>query len=113
MQIDVLGTLYTITFRDADDDDVLKGADGYTDHTSKEIVIVNEKPKETSVKDFPQVQRATIRHELLHAFLYESGLASSAEYGRIEGDMHPEMIIDWFALQFPKILRAYKDAEAI
>ena len=113
MQVNVLGTPYNIVFKKENEDAILKGADGYTDKTTKEIVILDEaRDGEDSVSDFARYKRATLRHELIHAFLNESGLGASAEYGRLVNE-HPEMMIDWFALQFPKILKAYEEAECL
>ena len=46
-----------------------------------------------------------MRHEILHAFLYESGLRenSCTSFAWAEN----EEMIDWFAIQFPKILKIY------
>lgn len=44
----------------------------------------------------------TIRHELMHAFRYESGL-----YTQCDSSMDEENI-DWEAMQFPKIYKCFK-----
>ena len=53
------------------------------------------------------VQRnITLRHEILHAFLHESGLwGCSLE--STSWAMNEEMV-DWVAIQFPKILKVYR-----
>lgn len=56
-------------------------------------------------------RQATLRHEIIHAFLAESGLWGSSEPAKAWA-MNEEMI-DWIALQFPKILKAFKEAKAI
>ena len=40
MEIDVLGTKYDITFKERNEDEFLADSDGYTDKTTKKIVIV-------------------------------------------------------------------------
>ena len=46
--------------------------------------------------------------QIVHAFLYESGLRQNA-YGSKCWAKNEEMI-DWMAIQIPKIQRAYKEA---
>ena len=45
-----------------------------------------------------------LRHELTHGFFIESGLRS--EY-------NDERIVEWIALQFPKMLKAFQETKAI
>jgi uncharacterized membrane protein len=58
-------------------------------------------------EEIKSVQRkVTLRHEIIHAFLAESGLwGSSASIGAWA--MNEEMI-DWFALQLPKMLKVFE-----
>lgn len=50
--------------------------------------------------DIEQLLNEVIRHEIIHAFLYASGLGDSWEHKDFG---HDETVIDWFALQFKKI----------
>ena len=59
-------------------------------------------------KDLVAYQKKVLRHEIVHAFLYESGLWQNA-YGSKCWAKNEEMI-DWMAIQIPKIQRAYKEA---
>lgn len=45
-----------------------------------------------------------LRHEIIHAFLFESGLGWNFEH-HMWG--HDETMIDWFAIQYPKIKKVY------
>ena len=50
--------------------------------------------------------KTTLRHEVIHAFLNESGLQDSA--ARIEvGWARNEEMVDWFVIQSPKIFKAF------
>ena len=103
MKINVLGTDYeVITKGDA------KGNDGYTDFTSKKIVI-QEMTKATKYEwdNLSVHEKRTIRHELVHAFMHESGLCHNSEWGR------DETLVDWIAIQAPKLIKAFKDAKAL
>ena len=52
-----------------------------------------------------------IRHEIIHAFLFESGLAQNTN--DVESWAMNEEMVDWLAIQFPKLLKAFKEAECI
>ena len=109
MKIDILGTEYEISFKMREDDSLLERCDGYTDKTVKKI-IVSKKEDDCELADFVWYQKKVLRHEIIHAFLLESGLQENfthPEYG------HDETFIDWIAVQFPKILKAFKAADAL
>lgn len=55
--------------------------------------------------------RKQLRHEIIHAFLAESGLQSNYEHYKQFG--HEETIVDWFAIQFPKMIKAFESVNAI
>ncbi len=104
--VNVLGTEYKIVQSDSGKDVMLEEADGYCDYTIKELVIKDLLPKSNSLFDLEQCKRRVIRHELIHAFLFESGLAGES-WGA------DEEIVDWIAFQFPKLLEAFKAADAL
>lgn len=52
-----------------------------------------------------------MRHEIIHAFLAESGLQANYEHYRQFG--HDETLVDWMAIQFPKIYKAFREADAL
>lgn len=53
-----------------------------------------------------------MRHEITHAFFFESGLQeSSLQY--CNGWAENEEMVDWVAVQFPKMLQVFKEAECI
>ena len=109
--VDVLGTEYRLYLYVKDtDDEILKSADGYTDKTSHKIVIA-DKGIESDLDDYMAHVKKVMRHELIHAFLFESGLGACAAWH--EGDEHPEQMVDWIAFQFPKILKAFQTVGAL
>ena len=69
--------------------------DGYTD-VSKKVIIVNPKAKEYN---------RVLRHEIIHAFMFESGLGFNFEHPSIGVD---ETMVDWYAIQYPKIRKVFK-----
>lgn len=109
MKVDILGTIYTVTEATAAEDAYLKECDGYCDKTSKKIVI-KEKDENNQLDDFKEYQKKVKRHEIIHAFLFESGLQENYHN---EKWGHDEIMIDWFAIQFPKIQKAFYEADCL
>lgn len=110
MKINVLGTEYTLTVCGESEDSRLAGFDGLTDETTKELLVESyEKDRDDpACKKNLQVQINKVkRHEIIHAFLFESGLAENSEWAQ------NEEMIDFFAIQFPKLLEAFKAADAL
>ena len=118
MTVNILGTEYTITVKKYEEDEAFErlSIDGYCDGHIKAIVICDistykgweHEPKET----LEIAQRQTLRHEIVHAFFVESGLASSAL--GIDGSWAKnEEMVDWIALQGPKIYKAWQEAGAL
>lgn len=103
--VDILGTKYSIYELDKKDDKILENADGYCDKTTKKIVIT-VKSDDNQLEDFEVYRKGVLRHEILHAFLFESGLHENMthpQYG------HDEEMVDWFAKQYPKIDKVFKE----
>lgn len=78
MTVDVLGTKYTITESNKVKDDNLNSGDGYCDHSTKQIVIDTFQDSPGSLADLKTYRQQVIRHELVHAFLFESGLGADS-----------------------------------
>lgn len=102
----VLGTPYTIQDVNEIDDANLEDNDGYCDPSTKKIVIREFKPSIDSVGDLDAHRKKVVRHELIHAFLYESGLHACSFAIN-------EELVDWIALQFPKMQKAFEQCEVI
>ncbi len=102
--VSILGTDYTIEELDVEEDAALNDIDGYCDKTSKRVVI--RKYKKIDL-DNPDVYRKTIlRHEIIHAFLFESGLHENFSHPQFG---HEETMIDWIAVQFPKMMNVFEE----
>lgn len=110
--VDILGTAYSIKFV-PDTDERLKDlqADGYTDTTTKELVIAYFEPDKRSMKDLDTYQRKVMRHEIIHGFFYESGLWNNSAC--IDGWALNEEMVDWLAIQHNKIHAAFEKAGAL
>ena len=109
MKINVLGTEYDLLICSKEDDARLNDMDGYCDPSVKKCVVNNcesEKSDLFSKQNLEQYKSQVTRHELVHAFIYESGL-SACSWGE------NEEMVDWIAIQFPKILKAFEAAKVI
>ncbi len=96
-EVAILGTKYKILYcKDVDSDSEFSAnpnTGAYIDYYEKNIVV-NEK-----IDSFECFLRTTLLHELIHGFLFESGLNSESTDDWAEN----EEMVDWFALQFAKI----------
>lgn len=109
MLIDVLGTKYTVTVAHKKDDRTLENCDGYCDKTTKQIVVKAQE-EDDDLGDYDVYLKKVKRHEIVHAFLFESGLHENFKHDQWG---HDETLVDWIAVQFPKLQKAFKDADAL
>ncbi|MEL7656347.1 MAG: hypothetical protein AAGU75_10625 [Bacillota bacterium] len=110
MKVNILGTEYLVERRAESQDAALKECGGYCDETAKACIIKDYLESEREVMDKKNMElqlRKNTRHEIIHAFLFESGLGEDSDWALTE-----EMV-DWFARQFPKLLKAFQDANAM
>lgn len=102
--VNILGTEYTIEI-----DDTLEKSnmDGLCKEYDKQILIRNigsmlcdDDSTETKKKRFNEV----LRHEIVHAFFNEAGLE---EY------CNNEQLVDWVAVQFPKMQKIFQELDIL
>ena len=111
-KINILGTIYNIRKVTAGEDEYMTKMNfgGYCDADKKEIVILDartlpdfkDEPMEVTIRR----EKETLRHELIHAFLNESGLKWNTLPVNTAWAKNEEMV-DWIAIQFPKILKVF------
>ena len=109
-RINILGTTYKVYLNvPYNEDPSLSGAHGYTDFHGKRIVVADvlttpgwEEADEATVKD---LYSSTVRHEVIHAYLCESGLNGSSN--GVDCWARNEEMVDWFAIQWPKITKTF------
>jgi len=109
LKVNVLGTEYTIRESLPSENPKLAAAgDGYCDTSIKECVVdVMNDDAVTCKGDMNTYKKSVIRHELIHAFLFKSGLDACAEWAR------NEEMVDWLAIQFPKLMKAFQEADCL
>ena len=113
-KVNILGTTYKIETHKISEDNYLERNNwaGYCNEEIKEIIIADMSEE----KYFPcmndaekeSYRRKTLRHECIHAYLNESGLSASADVPNCGWAKHEEMV-DWFAIQSPKIFRTFRE----
>lgn len=103
--VSVLGTEYRVIITTEEEDQRLKGADGACDYYAKEILI-RRNPDIWQKR--PYIEKV-IRHEIIHAFMFESGLSINWEHKEFGQE---ETVVDWFAIQMNKIIEAVTDVYA-
>lgn len=105
MKITILGEKWTIEERTMAEDKNLVGYDGYCDKTVR-LIVVGNKADDCDLVDFEGYRKKVLRHEIVHAFLFESGLHEN--FGHVTG--HDETYVDWIAAQYPKLKRVFAEA---
>jgi len=108
-EINILGTKWTIKEQSKIENELLDCRDGYTDWTTKEIVIARE--QDGNLSDMEAYIREVLRHEIVHAFLFESGLAECSSQSYVWAQN--EEMVDWIARQGQKIYKAWLEAGAL
>ena len=98
--VNILNRKYKILHKTEDEDEFLVGLTGYVDHMTKEIVIKDDLGAE--------LEAETIRHEVIHAYLYCSGLGFSTVNTNGGWSQNEEMV-DWFAIQLPYIMQTLQE----
>lgn len=107
-KVNILGTEYDIKFKSVKDDHILSDMDGYTDESIKTIIVDDmSNVQEDSKKNLTAYQKRVIRHEIIHAFLIESGMDGNGNKCD-HWELNEEMV-DWFAIQSPKIFKVFQE----
>lgn len=106
MKLNILGTEYELVFQNPKENSFLNQSDGYTDSSAKKIVVCNKRD-DCEIEDFESYQKKVMRHEIIHAFMEESGLSINFEHKPIGVE---ETVVDWIAIQFPKLQKAFEEA---
>lgn len=113
-RINILGSEWNIKFGSEEQYPILKNIDGYCDQSTREIIVDDmEKLREQldAKSDLPSYRKQVTRHEIIHAFLFESGLDISSV--KAESWATNEEMVDWVAIQIPKIIVAMEKAGAL
>ena len=106
MKINILGTDYKIIkHENREENEAFNNCDGWCDTSVKEIHVLVNLEGDKANKQY--VVDKIVRHEILHAFMYESGQDVESVWGL------NETLIDFLAIQIPKFNKAFKEANVI
>lgn len=116
MTVDILGTKYGVVLVDKFDDDESNFIGGFTDPDLHLIKIRDLEKidawKKGSAEKIEARQKEILRHEIVHAYLDESGLKwCTLDTG--DSWARNEEMVDWFAIQGPKIMETWQKAGCI
>lgn len=118
MTVNVLGTDYTVTVKKYDEDEYFRkiNCGGYCNGSTKKIVLCDLQTypdwEDEDAETLEESRKRILRHEIVHAFFEESGLSDNGN--QVEGSWaRNEEMVDWIALQGPKIHKAWQEAGAI
>ena len=105
--VDVLGSKYKIIKSDMVQHPKLERAAGYCDFNIHTIVVDTfPNPDQDATEDMEAYKNKVLRHELVHAFLRESGLSTNSWADN-------EEIVDWIAIQASKLFKVFKELNLI
>lgn len=112
-KVDILGSEWTIKY--LDEDPRFEHAEGFTNEALREITIENVKASDDPLDfDIPSQyvnQKRVLRHEIIHAYLFESGLGESSN--PCEAWAVNEEMVDWFARNLPKMTATFKELNCL
>lgn len=112
MDVNILGSKWKIRYRKLSDDTRLEDIAGYCDPTIRTITIRDYEEDDYDSKGIipcegdSEDRAHVMRHELIHAFLYESGLGEHCDWAK------NEEAVDWLAWQFPKLRDLFAQVRA-
>ena len=109
-KVNILGTEYQVLIQSEEENPKLKDCNGLCEQYSKKIILSDFKESENDpmlVENFQAFKNKILRHEIIHAFFGESGLRSQSNYAE------NEELIDWLAIQSPKIFEAFKELDVL
>lgn len=107
MKVKILGVPYTVEIKDREEDPRLATRDGYIDKHAKSIVVAKFVLDEDTTDNIESYADQVARHEIIHAYLYESGLDCESLWA-----INEEMI-DWISIQLPKMIKTMEKIECL
>ena len=114
--VNILGTEYKIEKHKVSEDEVLEKRNlaGYCDEEEKLIVygdVSDDKYFDISEAAKKTFEKKVLRHEVIHAFLNESGLSDNSN--EVDSWAKNEEMVDWIAIQSPKIFKVFQELEIL
>lgn len=114
--VNILGTKYSITMYSDDlfsrcTNTEIGECGGICNSFLKEIYIAERDTEQERKSTRAEMVKLSLRHEIVHAFLFESGMDENSNPSEAWGTN--EEMVEWFSTQGPKIYQAWREANAI
>lgn len=110
-KINILGAVYRIAVFPYDDPDLHEeDRDGYCCPYTKEIIISDFEDWTDKIAA-KEAQKQILRHEITHAFLFESGLGYNSNQS--EAWAINEEMVDWISWKGPQLNEIWKEAGCV
>ena len=103
--VNILGTEYKVSRQNKSQNPKLEDNVGLCEMYSKEIILDDFseiREEKMAVENIAEYEKKVMRHEIVHAYLGESGLRSCSDYAE------NEELVDWIAIMLPKIINSLK-----
>ena len=107
MKVNILGIDYKVEKHLEKEDPKLENANGYCETYSKKIVVEEVQHYPRNLEEIGKFEEKVLRHEIVHTFLHESGLDNCSGWAT------NEEIVDWIALQAPKLVSVFEEANCL
>lgn len=110
-KVDILGSKYSVFFCNEFPEhlsEFQENADGLCNRHNRELYVKRCNDKDMTEEGRVRREKDVLRHELFHAYLAESGLSASASHVYGSWAENEEMI-DWLAIQSPKIFKTFQE----
>jgi len=108
LKVNILGVEYEILQMSEEEFPKLKAmnSSGLAELYDKKLIINknNYISREETYDNLEEYAKKVIRHEIVHAFFHEAGLMDYCK---------DEQLVDWMALQIPKISKVFIEANCI
>lgn len=99
LHVDIMGTPWVITWKTIQEDANLTNYTGYCDTSARLIVIEWFEEDYRNKSNVAEHTASIVRHEMVHAMLFECGLDSSTYNNWAKN----EEMVDWIALLLPRL----------
>ena len=104
IKVNILGSEWKVRSATEAEEPRLVDKNGFTDWTARLICL--ERAPQGDLGSMETYMNKVIRHELIHAFMDESGFGDCFEHKDFGQE---ETVVDWFAHQMPKIMKLADD----
>lgn len=108
--VNILGQPWRIKICSAEVEPRLKDNVGFTDWTSHFIGIADPAENNSDLDNQTEFMKQVARHEIVHAFLFQSGLADDWMHPT---NGHEETAVDWIARQFHAMQKVIEQVEKL